>query len=96
MPSVAWACAITHLPGPLAVSTRTPDFFPGVKWAWRGINAGKHPARSRHLDDVGTHADGSPTFWRISSGPSTMVSGTPGCTASSRILLYPDGIHPSP
>ena len=95
MPSVAWACAITKMPAAVASSTSTCSSA-GRRCAWVGLSRGESTP-----PDVATLMTSAPcrtsvrTTRRISSGPSTRVSGRPGMREKMSASM-PDGSQPSP
>ncbi len=78
IPSVAWAWAITNLPAAVASSTSTASSA-SRRWPWRGSSRGDStPPLVATLITSAPARTSSRTLRRISSGPSTIVSGRPG------------------
>ncbi len=80
MPSVAWACAITGIPAAVASAIERGELV--VAEVARAAGCRAATARRRDVRTLITSAPArmiSRTRLRISSGPSTMPGGRPGC-----------------
>ena len=96
MPGAACACAITKMPAAVASSTSTSSSA-SLKWACVGLSRGERtPPETATLMTSAPIRISSRTLCRISSGPSTSVSGTPGWCDRSARTVPPNGIQPSP
>ena len=96
IPSVAWAWAITNRPAAVASSTSTASSA-SRKWPWRGSSRGDStPPLVATLITSAPARTSSRTLRRISSGPSTIVSGRPGWANEEPGMWAPQTCQSSP
>src|SRR5215204_6137776 len=95
IPSVACACAITLIPAAVASATIVATSS-SRKWPCRGSSrADSTPPLVAALITSAPARTSSRTTRRTCSGPSTTVSGRPGCGCTSG-TEQPEGYQPSP